>query len=59
MSASSVRWRNGEHGYGLITKGLHRLVAGSIVAQFVVGYLLDVGVSGGSWSTGPNACCTC
>jgi cytochrome b561 len=38
----SGRWRNGEHGYGVITKSLHWLVVALIMTQFVVGYLLDI-----------------
>ena len=38
----SVRWRNGEHGYGVITKSLHWLVVVLITVQFVLGYLLDL-----------------
>ncbi|MFD3696829.1 cytochrome b [Streptomyces sp. NPDC058646] len=34
------RWRNGEHGYGLVTKALHWTVAALLVAQFAVGYRL-------------------
>jgi cytochrome b561 len=41
-----VRWRNGPQGYGVVTKTLHWLVATAIVAQFVVGYLLDADESG-------------
>jgi cytochrome b561 len=41
-----VRWRNGPEGYGVVTKTLHWLVATAIVAQFVVGYLLDADESG-------------
>lgn len=33
--------RNGPHGYGMVTKTLHWLVALAIAAQFVVGYRLD------------------
>ncbi|MET0838546.1 MAG: cytochrome b/b6 domain-containing protein [Marmoricola sp.] len=33
--------RNGEHGYGWVTKTLHWLTAGVVLAQFVVGYLMD------------------
>ncbi|WP_369275397.1 hypothetical protein AB5J55_40390 [Streptomyces sp. R11] len=29
--------RNGPHGYGLVTKTLHRLVFAAIVVQFTVG----------------------
>jgi cytochrome b561 len=42
----TIRWRNGPEGYGVVTKTLHWLVATAIVAQFVVGYLLDAGESG-------------
>lgn len=36
-----MRFRNGEHGYGLVTKVLHWSIAAAIAAQFLVGYLLD------------------
>jgi cytochrome b561 len=36
-----VTARNGEHGYGWVTKTLHWLTFGLLVAQFVVGYLMD------------------
>ncbi len=32
--------RNGEHGYGWVTKVLHWATLGLVVAQFVVGYLM-------------------
>ena len=38
--------RNGEHGYGWVTKVLHWSVAVAIGAQFVVGYVMDAGSSG-------------
>lgn len=38
-----MRLRNGEHGYGLVTKLLHWLTVGAIVAQFVVGYRIEEG----------------
>ncbi|WP_160502488.1 cytochrome b [Streptomyces sp. BA2] len=38
--------RNGAHGYGLVTKVLHWAVFVAMVAQFAVGYLLDVDDSG-------------
>jgi cytochrome b561 len=41
-----TRWRNGPEGYGVVTKTLHWLVATAIVAQFIVGYLLDADESG-------------
>jgi cytochrome b561 len=43
VALSGVRLRNGEYGYGLVTKTLHWLVAGAMAAQFTVGYLLDSG----------------
>ena len=33
--------RNGEHGYGWVTKILHWLTFALVVAQFIVGYLMD------------------
>jgi cytochrome b561 len=36
-----VRWRNGEHGYGLVTKALHWLTVALLVAQVVVGLTMD------------------
>ena len=33
--------RNGEHGYGFVTKWLHWVTVGLLIAQFVVGYLMD------------------
>lgn len=33
--------RNDERGYGLVTKSLHWLTVAALLAQFVVGYLLD------------------
>jgi cytochrome b561 len=41
-----VRWRNGDHGYGVVTKSLHWLIAVLIATQFAVGYLLEVGGHG-------------
>jgi len=38
-----VRLRNDDSGYGLITKSLHWLTVAALLAQFVVGYLLDDG----------------
>jgi cytochrome b561 len=35
-----MRLRNGEHGYGAVTKVLHWLTLGLIVGQFVVGYTM-------------------
>lgn len=40
MSATP-RLRNGEHGYGLVTKGLHWMIVVAIVSQFVLGYMAD------------------
>jgi cytochrome b561 len=36
-----MKLRNGEHGYGFVTKTLHWLTVGLVLAQFVVGYLMD------------------
>ena len=33
--------RNGEHGYGLVTKALHWVTFAAIAGQFVVGYSMD------------------
>jgi cytochrome b561 len=41
-----VKARNGEHGYGWVTRTLHWLTVALLLAQFVVGYLLDDGGSG-------------
>ena len=38
--------RNGPHGYGLVTKALHWLMALAILTQFVVGFAMDAGGSG-------------
>jgi cytochrome b561 len=36
-----VRFRNGAHGYGLVTKALHWLTVAAILGQFLVGYGMD------------------
>lgn len=36
-----MRWRNGEHGYGIVTKVLHWATVALLVAQFSVGYAMD------------------
>lgn len=36
-----MRWRNGEHGYGIVTKFLHWATVGLLLAQFAVGYVMD------------------
>lgn len=36
-----MRLRNGEHGYGLVTKLLHWLTVAALVAQFAVGWTMD------------------
>lgn len=36
-----MRWRNGAHGYGLVTKILHWLTVLAIAAQFTVGWSMD------------------
>jgi cytochrome b561 len=33
--------RNGDHGYGVVTKLLHWLTVGAIAGQFLVGYVMD------------------
>lgn len=40
-----MRYRNGAHGYGLVTKGLHWLTVAAILGQFLVGYGMDFGES--------------
>jgi cytochrome b561 len=37
-----VHLRNGDHGYGVVTKSLHWLTVAAIAAQFAVGWLMDV-----------------
>ena len=34
--------RNGDHGYGIVTKALHWLTVAAVVGQFLVGYSMDV-----------------
>jgi len=41
-----VRLRNGEHGFGVVSRTLHWLTATAIAVQFVIGYLLDGESSG-------------
>lgn len=36
-----MRWRNGEHGYGIVTKVLHWSTVALLLAQFAVGYVMD------------------
>jgi cytochrome b561 len=36
-----VTARNGKHGYGWVTKSLHWLTVAALVAQFLVGYLME------------------
>lgn len=36
-----MRWRNGEHGYGVVTKVLHWVTVALLVTQFAVGYAMD------------------
>ena len=42
----AVSARNGEHGYGWVTRTLHWLTVALLLAQFTVGYLIDDGGSG-------------
>jgi cytochrome b561 len=37
-----MRLRNGDHGYGVVTKLLHWLTVAAIAGQFLVGYAMDV-----------------
>lgn len=41
-----AHFRNGPHGYGLVTRTLHWTVVLAIAVQFAIGYLLDVDDSG-------------
>lgn len=41
-----MRLRNGAHGYGAVTKTLHWLTVALLLAQFLVGYVMDVDDSG-------------
>jgi cytochrome b561 len=36
-----MRWRNGEHGYGIVTKVLHWSTVALLVAQLTVGYVME------------------
>ena len=36
-----MRYRNGDHGYGVVTKVLHWLTVAAILGQFLVGYAMD------------------
>ncbi|WP_419706417.1 cytochrome b [Promicromonospora sp. NFX87] len=36
-----MRWRNGEHGYGVVTKVLHWSTVALLLAQLAVGYVMD------------------
>lgn len=36
-----MAFRNGDHGYGLVTKLLHWVTVGALTAQFVVGWTMD------------------
>jgi cytochrome b561 len=46
VASGPGRLRNGEHGFGLVARTLHWTMLAAIVAQFVVGYLLDGDESG-------------
>jgi cytochrome b561 len=37
-----VRYRNGRHGYGVVTKFLHWLTVAALAGQFLVGYGMDL-----------------
>lgn len=36
-----MRWRNGEHGYGIVTKVLHWSTVALLVGQLTVGYVME------------------
>ncbi|PUB23573.1 cytochrome b561 [Promicromonospora sp. AC04] len=36
-----MRWRNGEHGYGIVTKVLHWSTVALLVTQLTVGYMME------------------
>lgn len=36
-----MNWRNGPHGYGLVTKTLHWVTVLALAAQFFVGYVME------------------
>ena len=41
-----MRLRNGDEGYGVVTKTLHWLTVALLIAQFTIGYLMEVDDSG-------------
>ena len=41
-----MRLRNGDHGYGLVTKGLHWVTVLVVATQFAVGYTMELDDSG-------------
>lgn len=41
-----MRWRNGDDGYGVVTKVLHWVIVALMTVQFAIGYRLDGGSSG-------------
>jgi cytochrome b561 len=45
-----MRLRNGDHGYGVVSKSLHWLTALAIAGQFAVGYTMDTDAVGTAWS---------
>ncbi len=46
VGAMGSNFRNGPHGYGIVTKTLHWALFAAIAVQFAVGYLLDTDDSG-------------
>ena len=40
-----MRYRNGDHGYGVVTKALHWSTVAAILGQFLVGYGMDFGAA--------------
>jgi cytochrome b561 len=45
-----MRLRNGDHGYGAVTRTLHWLTVLAIGGQFVIGYTMDTDEVGTAWS---------
>lgn len=41
-----VRFRNGEHGYGLVTKTLHWMIVAAITIQLIIGYAMEASSGG-------------
>src|SRR5688500_7389196 len=48
--------RNGEHGYGVVTKSLHWLTVLVVATQFVVGYTMDTDADRAGFDRREDAC---